>query len=216
MAWKYILFDLDGTLTDSGPGIIRSVQYALRALGIREESEETLRSFIGPPLYSSFMRYYGFDRAGAEQAVAKYREYFTVQGMFENSVYDGIPELLSALCVDGSTLAIATSKPTVYARQIAEHFGIAAHFAFIGGSELDGSRIDKAEVIAYVLDGLGSPSPDEVVMIGDREHDIMGAGSNSVFSVGVLYGYGSRRELEDAGAGAIAATVDELWALLRA
>lgn len=215
MAWKYVLFDLDGTLTDSGPGIIKSVRYALGALGIEEDSEERLRSFIGPPLYHSFMQYYGFDRAKADIAVDKYREYFAVRGMYENSLYPGIGELLAALCREGRTLAVATSKPTVFARQIAAYFGVDRHFAFIGGSELDGSRMDKADVIAYVLHELGSPAPGDTVMVGDREHDVLGAKANGLRSVGVLYGYGKRREMEEAGADAIVSTVGELAEALR-
>ena len=214
MAWKYILFDLDGTLTDSGPGIMKSVCYALDALGIEEDSAERLRSFIGPPLYASFMKHYGFDKDRANLAVEKYREYFAVSGMFENSLYDGIPELLAELREAGLTLAIATSKPTVFAAQIARHFGIDGYFEVIVGSELDGSRIEKSEVVAHTLQALGVTDPSAAVMVGDREHDIIGARANGIKAIGVLYGYGSREELADARAWAISATVEELRTLL--
>ncbi|HSL93855.1 MAG TPA: HAD family hydrolase [Bacillota bacterium] len=214
MAWKYILFDLDGTLTDSGPGIIRSVSYALAAFGIEVPTEQSLRAFIGPPLYASFMKHYGFDEAKAALAVEKYREYFAVKGMYENSLYEGIAELLQELREGGSTLAVATSKPTVFAEQIARHFGIDAYFDVIVGSELDGSRIEKSEVVAHTLMQLDVKNPADALMVGDREHDILGARANGLESIGVLYGYGSREELTAAQAPAIVATVQELKDLL--
>lgn len=212
----YILFDLDGTLTDPGEGITRSVQYALDAFEIHIHDRRELERFIGPPLRDSFRVFYGLSDADAERAVAKYREYFADRGIFENAIYAGVPEMLFTLRENGATLLLATSKPTVYARRILEHFGIAGHFAHIVGSELDGTRSDKAEVIAYALVRGGKISPDQAVMVGDREHDILGARKCGLCSVGVLYGYGNERELNAAGADWLAADVPDLSdALLR-
>jgi phosphoglycolate phosphatase len=211
---QYLFFDLDGTLTDSRPGITRSVQYALKAFDIHVDDLESLLPFIGPPLYESFMRYYHFSEAQAHMAVAKYREYFAKTGIFENDVYEGIIPLLKDLKAKGKTLAIATSKPTVFAVRIAEHFAFAPYFETIIGSELDGSRIHKGEIIAYALEQLVIGDQNQVVMIGDREHDIIGARQNGVSSIGVLYGYGSLEELQKAGADAIVHDVKGLRAVL--
>lgn len=203
-----LLFDLDGTLTDPMMGITKSVQYALKKYGIIEEDLWNLTKFIGPPLMDSFQRYYGFSEEDARQAVLYYREYFAPTGKFENVVYDGIPEMLAALKEAGFTLAVATSKPEVFAKDILEHFDLDGYFDFVGGALLTG-RTDKAEVIAYVLETLGAKKED-TLMAGDREHDIIGAAKNGLFSVGVLYGYGDRAEHEKAGAGHIVETVEEL------
>jgi len=203
-----ILFDLDGTLTDPMMGITKSVQYALKKHGIIEKDLWNLTKFIGPPLMDSFQRYYGFSEEEARQAVVDYREYFAPTGKFENIVYDGIPEMLQALKEQGFVLAVATSKPEVFAKDILVHFDLEQYFDFVGGALLTG-RTDKAEVIAYVLKHLGVEKKD-VIMIGDREHDIIGAAKNQLDSVGVLYGYGDRAEHEACGAGWIVDTVDEL------
>lgn len=208
-----ILFDLDGTLTDPWEGITRSVQYALRAMGVEVSDRRELTRFIGPPLRQSFGAFYGLSPARAEEAVARYREYFADKGIFENAVYPGIPALLAALGECGATLLLATSKPTVYAARILAHFALEGFFSGVYGSELDGTRSDKAEVIALALKE-GGVDPRRAVMVGDREHDIVGAAKNGMASVGVLYGYGDRAELEAVGAGRIAATVDELQTLL--
>ncbi len=211
---QYLLFDLDGTLTDSRPGITRSVQYALEAFDIHVDDLDSLRPFIGPPLYESFMRFYHFSEEQAHRAVAKYREYFAEKGLFENDVYEGIIPLLQDLKAQGKTLAIATSKPTVFAQQIAEHFAFASYFEVIIGSELDGSRIHKGDVIAYALEQLKIEDKSQVVMIGDREHDIIGARQNGVVGIGVFYGYGSLEELQKAGADSIVHDVKGLRAIL--
>lgn len=203
-----LFFDLDGTLTDPMMGITKSVQYALKKSGVIEEDLWNLTKFIGPPLMDSFQRYYGFSEEKARQAVLYYREYFAPTGKFENVVYDGIPEMLEELKAKGFTLAVATSKPEVFAKDILEHFDLKKYFDFVGGALLDG-RTDKAEVITYVLDSLGV-AKEEVLMIGDREHDIIGAAKNQLDSVGVLYGYGDRAEHEACGAGWIVETVEEL------
>lgn len=205
---KNLLFDLDGTLTDPMEGITKSVQYALKKQGIIEEDLWNLTKFIGPPLMDSFQKYYGFSEEEAKQAVVDYREYFSPTGKFENKVYEGIPTMLAALKEQGFTLALATSKPEVFALDILEHFELKQYFDFVGGALLDG-RTDKAEVISYVLTSIEAKK-EETVMIGDREHDLIGAAKNGLFSVGVLYGYGDREEHEKAGAGQIVETVEEL------
>ncbi|MBE5955849.1 MAG: HAD family hydrolase [Lachnospiraceae bacterium] len=202
------LFDLDGTLTDPMIGITKSVQYALKNYGIIEEDLWNLTKFIGPPLAQSFQKYYGFSEEESHQAVEYYREYFAPTGKFENVVYDGIPTMLGALKEAGFVLAVATSKPEVFAKDILKHFNLEQYFDFVGGALLHG-RTDKAEVIAYVLENL-NVEKDKVVMIGDREHDSLGAAKNDLDSIGVLYGYGDRVEHEAAGAGHIVETVEEL------
>lgn len=211
---KYILFDLDGTLTDPGEGITNSVRYALERYGIYGKTRSELECFIGPPLSDSFEKYFGMSHEQAMEAIEVYREYFRPRGMFENEVYEGIPELLENLCSAGKTAVLATSKPGVFADRILEHFDLMKYFTVTVGSELDGARIKKAEVIACALEKLGVTDTSECVMIGDRSHDIIGGKENSLDTVGVLYGYGSREELEEAGADIIAADVASLSAIL--
>lgn len=211
--YQYILFDLDGTLTDPFEGITNSVRYALSKVGIEAQNSD-LTCFIGPPLKESFMKYYGFSDCDAEKMIETYREYFSVDGLFENRVYDGIEALLNRLCESGKTLIVATSKPEVFSKRILDHFGLSKYFRLIAGSNLDGTRVKKGEVIRYALQTAGITQKDAVVMIGDRHHDIDGANENGVDSVGVLYGYGNREEFEAAGATFIAATVEELEELL--
>lgn len=210
MKHDVILFDLDGTLTDPGEGITNSVAYALRRLGQTPPPRAELEAYIGPPLAGSFEERAGVDRQTAELAVEYYREYFGVKGIFENELYGGIDDMLKALKAAGATVSLATSKPTVYAKQIIEHFGIAKYFDAVAGSELDGRRVKKAEVIEYALELLGVSQRDRVVMIGDREHDIIGAKKCGVASVGVTYGYGSHEELDSSGAGHIVDSVEDL------
>ena len=205
-----ILFDLDGTLTDPGEGITNSVAYALERFGFSVPERECLYPFIGPPLRDSFMKYYGMDMAQADAATATYREYFSAKGWQENVVYDGIEGLLNKLHKAGKRLIVATSKPEVFAREILRYFNLTEYFYYAAGANLDGTLTDKAEVIAYALKEGGVTDKSTVVMIGDREHDIIGAKKNGVDSIGVLYGYGSREELETAGADCIVATVEEL------
>lgn len=214
MEKNYILFDLDGTLTDPKVGITGSVAYALESFGIHIENHDDLCCFIGPPLLDSFMEYYGMSEEDANRAIAKYRERFSVTGLFENEVYHGIPQLLRQLKDAGKTLIIATSKPAVFSQRILDHFDLSQYFTFLSGSELDGTRNDKAEVISYALEQCGITDLSQVIMIGDRKHDIIGAGKNGLPCIGVLYGYGDRAEHESAGADYIVETVDELKALL--
>lgn len=211
--YQTILFDLDGTLTDSGQGILNSVAYALYQMGIEEPNPENLKRFIGPPLYESFSRFYQLNPADTQAAVDAFRVYFKEKGMFENQLYDGVIPLLEALTEAGKTLAIATSKPEVFAKQILDYFGIAHYFDVIAGASLDNSRISKTDVITYALAQLDY-NPQTTIMVGDREHDIQGAQANQLASIGVLYGYGTKQELEEAGATRIAQTVVDLKELL--
>ena len=212
--YQYALFDLDGTLTDPGEGITRSVQYALARFGINVENRRELFCFIGPPLHESFEVYYGFSRPDAMKAVDAYREYYAVKGIFENLVYDGIREMLAELQKNGVKICLATSKPELYARQILEHFALDSYFTAVAGSEMDGTRTKKAEVVERALMLLGNPSVADCVMIGDREHDVLGGSAHGLDTVGVLFGYGNREELERAGATYIAATPAEIVKIL--
>lgn len=210
MRKKYVLFDLDGTLTDSQEGIMNSIEYTLKHFGIQVEDRSALRPWLGPPLVDSLMKYHGFDRERALEGVKKYREYFDVKGIFENRVYAGIEELLGQLQSEGYILMTATSKPEAAARRIADHFNLTRFFTFIGGATLDDSRVHKGDVIRYVLETNRIGNLSEVMMVGDRENDIRGARQNGLESVGVLYGYGDRRELEEAGADHIAERVEDI------
>ena len=201
--FRTAFFDLDGTLTESGIGITRSVAYALKKHGITETDQAKLDRFVGPPLIDSFMRYYGFTKEQAVQAVADYREYYAVTGIFENRVYDGVVEMLNVLRQHGVRCILATSKPDGYANQILEHFGLAEYFDFVAGATMDEKRTKKSDVIAYALAETGA---ENVVMVGDREHDILGGKENGLATIGVLYGYGNKSELEASGADFIAET----------
>lgn len=212
--YDVILFDLDGTLTDSQVGIINSVQHALKSFGIEETDRESLRKFIGPPLKDSFMEYYQFDEEKANLAITKYREYFSVKGLFENRVYPGIPELLKKLVEHGKKLIVATSKPTPFTRQILDHFNLDRYFTFVSGSNLDGTRIRKDEVIAYAIKECGLKANDNMVMVGDRKYDITGAKAIGIDSIGVLYGFGSRSELEEENPTRVVESVGELEKVL--
>lgn len=211
--YSYILFDLDGTLTDSGPGITNSVMYALGRFGINKPRSELYR-FIGPPLRTSFKEFYGFDDCQTEKAIEYYREYYTDKGIFENEVYEGIPELLRNICGSGKKVALATSKPEKFAVRILEHFGIAEYFSAVTGASMTEARTEKNELISLSLSALGVKDKTKSVMVGDRKFDILGAKANGIDSIGVLYGYGDRGELTAAGADFIAETPQELLKLL--
>lgn len=208
--YDVILFDLDGTITDPGEGITNSVAHSLKKYGITVEDKTELYKFIGPPLHESFEKFYGFSKEEALQAVEHYREYYKVKGIYENIVYDGVEEMLKKLCDSGKKIILATSKPEVFAREILRHFSLDKYFFYAAGANLDGSRTDKAEVIEYALHEGGVTDKSTVVMIGDREHDIIGANKNGIDSIGVLFGYGNRAELETAGATYIAGKVEEI------
>ncbi|HEL1667308.1 HAD family hydrolase [Streptococcus suis] len=211
--YQTILFDLDGTLTDSGQGILNSVAYALEKMGIEEPDTANLNRFIGPPLYESFSRFYQLSPEDTQSAVDAFRVYFKEKGMFENQLYPGIIPLLEELRTAGKTLVIATSKPEIFAKQILEHFGIAHYFDVIAGASLDSSRISKVDVIGYAINQLEA-FPKQAVMIGDREHDIEGARMHQLPAIGVLYGYGNKQEFEKAGATMIVETVQDLKKVL--
>ncbi len=205
--FRTVVFDLDGTLTDPKVGITTSIQYALAKLGRPAPAADDLTWCIGPPLIKAFEKMVG--AAEAERGLALYRERYAVTGLFENAVFAGIPETLAAVAGDGVRLLVATSKPHVYARRILEHFGLHAHFEAIDGSELDGRRTDKRDLLAWQLIERGI-DPAQAVMIGDREHDAIGARHNGMTALGVLYGYGSREELTAAGAHALCGTPEEI------
>lgn len=202
MKYQVVLFDLDGTLTDSGPGIMNAAQYALEKFGISNPDRAVLRRFVGPPLTDSFERFYGFLPEEAVKAVQYYREYYSAGGIFENEVYKGMKETLEALRASGCRIYLATSKPQVFSEQILDHFGLSSYFDGIVGSFLDGTRVKKGEVIEEALRqaGITSENKSDAIMVGDREYDICGAHEHGIAAVGVLYGYGSRAELEDAKA----------------
>ena len=211
--YKTVLFDLDGTITDPKTGITRSVQYALKRFDIIIDDIDKLEKFIGPPLKQSFTDFYSFTEEQASEAVNYYREYFSSKGIFENHVYEGIPELLAELLENNLTLAVATSKPTVYAEKIIRHFGLDRYFKKIIGSKLDNTMTDKKEIIAYAMSELNSNASD-TIMTGDRKHDIIGAKKNRIDSAGVLYGYGSYEEITGAGPDFIAEEVQDLSSIL--
>ncbi len=204
-----VLFDLDGTLTDPFDGITRSVQKGLLHFGIEEPDREKLRAFIGPPLRESFVKYYDIPKQRAEEAIAAYREYFSVTGLFENELYEGTTELLRGLCENGVKVILATSKPEVFARRITAHFGIDKYFYDQCGADLEGKCETKAQVVARALE-ISRTSPERVIMVGDRMHDVIGAKANGVGCAGVLWGYGTRSELEEAGADIVFEKMDEL------
>ncbi len=212
--YKYILFDLDGTLTDPAVGITTSVAYALKKFGIEVDDISQLNHFIGPPLLDSFMEHYGFSEEKAQMAIDHYRERFRVKGLYENVVYDGIENMLGELKNSGRKIILATSKPEPFAREILRHFGLEKYFLFAAGSNFDGTRSAKAEVIEYALESAGVADKSAAVMIGDRKHDIIGAQKAELDSIGVLFGYGSREELESAGATYIAETVEDISKLI--
>ena len=201
--YEYVLFDLDGTLTDPGIGITNAVIYALNKFSIRVEDRTELYRFIGLPLLDSFQQFYGFSLTESREAIQYYREYYAEKGLLENRVYDEIPELLRSLKKSGRKLLVATSKPEVYAVQILEHFGLLPYFDLVAGASLDESRNCKEDVIRYALQKINGDSA-QAVMVGDRVHDVEGAKANGLPVIGVLYGYGSEEELVGAGADLIA------------
>ena len=212
--YKTVLFDLDGTLTDPGLGITNSVMYALEKFGIKVEDRTSLYKFIGPPLKDSFEKYYHMSDEETNRAVAYYREYFSVKGIYENVLYDGITKVLKQIKDSGRQMILATSKPEVFSVEILKYFKIDRYFDFVAGATMDETRTNKAEVIAYALKLGKITDLKSVVMIGDREYDINGAKAAGLNSIGVLYGYGSREELRDAGATYIAERVEDIIGLL--
>ncbi|MES9684166.1 HAD family hydrolase [Gottfriedia acidiceleris] len=214
MTYNTILFDLDGTLTDPKVGILNSVKYALQKMKKAIPLESELLKFIGPPIQQSFFEICQLNEKELLNAVRFYREYFSQSGMIENNVYDGIRELLRDLQKEKKRLFVATSKPTIFAREILIHFQLDEFFIQIVGSELDGTRIDKGEIIEYIFEKNNDLFKEDSVMIGDRFHDIIGAKNAKIDSIGVTYGYGSEFELTNAGANAIVNSVDQLKKML--
>lgn len=193
---KRVLFDLDGTLTDSFLGITRSVAYSLKSFGIEVDDLETLKPFIGPPLDVSFREYYHMDEAQSWKAVEKYREYFSKKGLFENKVYEGMEDFLQSLLNMDMKLYVCTSKPEVFAKEILDHFSLTPYFTGIYGATLDGSLKNKGDVIAHCIKQ-EQLNIQDCMMVGDRQHDIVGAHQNQIPCIGVLYGYGSLEEFQE-------------------
>ena len=212
--YQYILFDLDGTLTNSELGITKSVQHALEKFGIVVEDRTVLRPFIGPPLGESFQVYYGMTKEESERAIEYYRERFSVKGLYENEVYPGVEKVLQTLKECGKKLIVATSKPEKFTMLILEHFDLLKYFDFVAGATLDGSRGEKADVIRYALEISGIEDKSDVIMIGDRKYDILGAKENGLASMGVLYGFGDREELTEAGADYIVERAEDIVKVL--
>lgn len=198
--YRFYFFDLDGTLTDPGIGITNSVMYSLKKFNIEVTNRSELFPFIGPPLEESFMKYYGFSKEQAQEAITYYREYFRETGILENQVYEQIPDVLRALKDQQKTIVLATSKPEEFAVQILKHFGLYTYFDFIGAATMDGTRSEKKDIISYAIRSLHIANRSEILMIGDRRQDIYGAKANRVDCAGVLYGYGDYDELASAGA----------------
>lgn len=208
--YKYIIFDLDGTLTNPELGITNCVMYALEKFGIKVEDKKELHPFIGPPLMYSFQEYYGFSEEDSRQAVAYYRERFPVKGLYENEVYDGVVEMLQTLKEQGKTIILATSKPEVYAVEILRYFELEQYFDFVAGATMNGSRGEKADVIAYAIEISGIIDKSQAIMVGDRNYDVLGAKENGLDSIGVLFGFGDYEELTKSGATYIANEVTDI------
>lgn len=214
--YKYLLFDLDGTISDSSPGITRCIQLALKNLGIEEE-QANLRKFIGPPLKYSFKTFYDFDDATIEKAVKLYRDEYAKTGLFENVLYPGMGELLKDLKKDGRVLLLASSKPRVFVNQVLDHFGIRECFDIIGGSELDGSKDNKLDVIKDCLTKQFGAIPSdlsECVMIGDTKFDLEAANKINLSTIAVAYGFGTYEIFKECKAGFICDTVEDLRRVL--
>lgn len=198
--YSIILFDLDGTLTDSSQGIINAIVYALKKIGVDDYDMSLLKKFLGTPLHESFEKYFGFDKKKSLQAVEYYREYFSTKGLFENEVYSGVNDLLQNLKENEKTLIVATSKPQPFTDRIMQHFDLVKYFDFIAGSNMDTTRSKKAEVIEYAITECNIKDKSKVVMVGDRAEDMIGAQTVGIDSIGVEYGYGTFDELKNAGA----------------
>ena len=212
--YDVVLFDLDGTLTDPGLGITKSVEYALNHYGITVKDRRELEHFIGPPLIDSFMGSYGFSKEQATEAVEVYREYFSVTGLFENEVYPHIPELLNALKKAGKILLVASSKPEVFVLRILEHFDLLRFFDGVGGAAMDESRTNKADVVEYILGKAGVTDRSRCILVGDRKFDVNGAHEAGMDALAVTYGYGSPEELTAAQPEHIAHTPKEIERIL--
>ena len=211
---KYILFDLDGTLTDPKVGITKSVQYSLEFFGIKEDNLDNLEKFIGPSLMDSYKEFYDFTEEEGHKAIEKYRERFETIGLYENEIYEGMKDMLDQLTKQGLLLAVASSKPTIFVERICEYFKIDQYFHHMIGSFLDGTRVKKEEVVEEAISQFGQVSPMEIIMVGDRRFDMEGAQAKGIRSIGVTFGYGGQEELQQAGADFIVDSVLDLQTLI--
>lgn len=209
-SFHHIIFDLDGTITDSSEGIINSVLYALQKIGIRENDTEKIKQFIGPPLSESLQLHYGLSEKEAREAVPIYREYFSAKGIYENRLYPGARETLQELHRKGLSIYMATSKPTVYTHQILKHFAINPYFRHLVGASLNGQRVHKPDIIRTLLEEQPSIDKNRAVMVGDRKYDIAGAHQNGLKAIGITWGYGSVEELYDQKPFALVGSFEEL------
>jgi len=212
---EYIFLDLDGTLTDPSVGIINATIQALEYFGIHENDRVKLRDFIGPPLYVSFAKHYGFSREQSQKAIEVFQDYYAPKGLYENTPYPGIRELLAEWKTEGRKLVLATSKPEIFAMQILERFGMASSFTFIAGGDPCETRVHKNEVIEYALKKLGVSKDIPAVMVGDTMYDVLGSKEFGFPCVAVTYGFGKREDIEEAGAAWIVDSVDELGRLMK-
>jgi len=212
---EYIFLDLDGTLTDPSLGIINATLQALEYFGIHESDREKLGDFIGPPLYVSFAKHYGFSREQSQKAIEVFQDYYAPKGIYENTPYPGMRELLAGWKAEGRRLVLATSKPEIFAMQILERFGMASSFTFIAGGDPCETRVHKSDVIRYALRKLGLDANIPAVMVGDTKYDILGAKELGFPTVAVTYGFGKREDIVEAGAAWIVDSVEELGALMK-
>ncbi|MDR2754376.1 MAG: HAD-IA family hydrolase [Planctomycetaceae bacterium] len=209
MGYINILFDLDGTLTNPCEGITNSVKYSLGKFNVIENNNEKLKMFIGPPLEKSFMEYYDFDKNTAQKAIKYYREYFSEKGIYENRLYEGIENVLKELNIQNKNCIIATSKPETFAIKIVQYFQIEHYFKHITGSNMEGTFVEKEDIIKYILEKYNLEK-EVTIMVGDRKYDIIGANKNRIDSVGVLYGYGTKEELQQEKPTYLCNSVNEL------
>ena len=213
--YKYVFFDLDGTLTDSGEGIINAAVYALEKYNIEVNDRSELRKFIGPPLQDSFSTDYGFSEDEIEDVIKTFREYYSEKGIFENTIYENIQTVLFELKTRGKKLVVATSKPEVFTKQVLDHFNISSYFDYVSGATLNNEKIKKVDIIRDAICKLGITDKSKIVMVGDRKLDILGAKENGIDSIGVLWGYGDLLELEKVGPTYIAEKVLDLLEIIK-
>lgn len=212
--YNYVLFDLDGTISDSSEGITKGIQKALGEMGIVVEDRNDLRKYIGPPLTYSFSTFQGFNEEQCVEGIRRYREYYSTIGLFENVPYEGIEELLKKIKASGRKIAVATSKPDKFTIQILEKFGLLQYFDVVAGASMSEKRDKKHEVVAYALEQFGNPDKSDVVLVGDTKFDAEGAKIIGIDCIGVLYGFGTREELENAGAKYIAPAIEDIYQFL--
>lgn len=208
--YDYYLFDFDGTLCDTTEGIFNSVIYSLKCFGIEENDREKLRFFVGPPLFESYKTLYGVTDEEAKYLIEKYRERYRVKAAEESALYDGIREMLSGLKAKGKKIAIASSKPEIFVKEISDHHNISQYYDFISAEQLNKNHSSKEELINTCLDFFGNPPKETVLMTGDRFYDIDGANAVGLDSAGAIYGFGTENELREAGATYILSSPDEL------